>query len=161
MNLNKPKAHIIDYFFILALFCVFTASALVVVLIGVNVYQSTITNMNENYTSRTSLTYVTQKIRQNDAIGDVSVGVVNGTSALILEKNYNDVPYCTYIYTFNGELKELFIKKGQAFSPGDGESIMAVQNFAISRISEHLIKLETTNSKGTTLETFVSLECDD
>lgn len=158
MNFNKPKTHVIDYFFILSLFCVFAASALVVVLIGVNVYESTVTNMNENYTSRTSLTYVLEKVRQNDGTGNISVGDIQGQSAIIIEKIYDNVPYCTYIYAYDGELKELFIKKDQLFSPGEGESIMEVKNFTISKVGENLIKLETTSNEGMILDTFINLQ---
>lgn len=158
MNFNKPKTHVIDYFFILSLFCVFAASALVVVLIGVNVYKSTVANMNENYTSRTSLTYVLEKVRQNDGAGDVSVGDIQGHSAIIIEKNYANVPYRTYIYAYNGELKELFIKKEQLFAPGEGEAIMEVKDFTISKVGENLIKLETTSTEGTILDTFINLQ---
>lgn len=157
MNLNKPKNHVIDYFFILGLFFVFTATALVVVLIGVNVYESTVANMNENYTSRTSLTYVGEKIRQNDSSGSISVGDVQGSSALIIEKNVNSVPYVIYIYAYDGKLKELFIKKDQSFLPGDGDSVMEVANFNISKPTNNLIKIETMDSNGKTLETFINL----
>lgn len=157
MNLNKPKNHVIDYFFILGLFFVFTATALVVVLIGVNVYEATVANMNENYTSRTALTYVGEKIRQNDSSGTISVGEIQGSDALIIEKNVNSVPYLIYIYAYDGKLKELFIKKDQSFIPGDGDTIMDVAYFNVSQQSNNLIKIETTDSNGKTLETFINL----
>lgn len=157
MNFNKPKTHVIDYFFILALFCVFTASALVVVLIGVNVYEATVGNMNDNYTTRTSLNYVTEKIRQNDNAGSISVGEIGGNSALLIEKSVNSVPYVTYIYAYHGNLKELFIKKDQTFALGEGETIMNVERFDISEWSNNLIRIETSDAKGKTLDTFISL----
>lgn len=157
MNFNKPKNHVIDYFFILGLFFVFTTTALVVVLIGINVYESTVANMNENYTSRTSLTYVGEKIRQNDSSGNISVGEIQGASALMIEKNVNAIPYVIYIYAYDGKLKELFIKKDQPFLPGDGESVMEVAYFNISKLSNNLIKIETNDANGKTLETFINL----
>lgn len=157
MNLNKPKNHVIDYFFILGLFFVFTLTALVVVLIGVNVYESTVNNMNENYTSRTALSYVGEKIRQNDSSGNITVGEVQGSEALMIEKNVNGVPYIIYIYAHDGKLKELFIKKDQPFLPGDGESIMDVAYFKIAKLSNNLIKIETNDGNGKTLDTFINL----
>lgn len=154
MNFNKPKTHMIDFLFPLALFCVFSVSTFIVVIIGTNVYQSTVVNMNENYTTRTSLTYVKEKVRQGDINGKVTVGNIAGNSTLILEETFENVPYRTYIYGYNGSLKELFIKKDQPFSLGDGKAIMAVDNFTVSKVGS-VLKLEITNAQGTPLEAFV------
>lgn len=157
MNLNKPKNHVINYVFIVGLFLVFTATALVVVVIGVNVYESTINNMNQNYTTRTSLTYVGEKIRQNDSRGSISVGEIEGASALMIEKEIDSVSYVTYIYAYEGKLKELFIKKDQPFLPGDGQSIMEISSFKITKPSNNLIRIETNDINGKKLETFINL----
>lgn len=76
---GAQKGHVVDFLFTLALFCVFAASALMVVVIGANVYRQTVRGMDSNYDSRTSLTYLTEKVRQNDAANAVtirSVGIV-------------------------------------------------------------------------------------
>lgn len=39
---NEPSRHIVDILFVLALFCVFAASALMLVTIGANVYKQTL-----------------------------------------------------------------------------------------------------------------------
>ena len=53
---GAQKGHVVDFLFTLALFCVFAASALMVVVIGANVYRQTVRGMDSNYDSRTSLT---------------------------------------------------------------------------------------------------------
>ena len=59
---GAQKGHVVDFLFTLALFCVFAASALMVVVIGANVYRQTVRGMDSNYDSRTSLTYLTEKV---------------------------------------------------------------------------------------------------
>ena len=77
--------HMVDFLFTIALFCAFAATSLIVVIIGANVYQGTVRGMNENYALRTSLSYVSQKVRQNDGAGEIHIGTLDGVPALVLE----------------------------------------------------------------------------
>lgn len=75
MNIRfQPRRHVIDLLFTLALFCVFAASALLVVLIGADVYESSARGMDRNFDLQTSLHYVAAKVRQCDAAGAVRAG---------------------------------------------------------------------------------------
>ena len=58
MNPSRNQKHFIDVLFTLGLLCVFAASALAVVLIGAHVYKTTAADMDANYTTRTSLSYI-------------------------------------------------------------------------------------------------------
>ena len=73
---SKTGTHMVDLLFTLALVCVFAASALMVVLIGANVYQNTVEGMDENFSARTSVTYVATKIRQNDTEGTAYISTL-------------------------------------------------------------------------------------
>ena len=73
MNPRQRQNHFIDVLFTLGLLCVFAASALAVVLIGAHVYQSTAADMDANYTTRTSLSYVAEKVRQHNESGSISL----------------------------------------------------------------------------------------
>ena len=90
MNPRQHQNHFIDVLFTLGLLCVFTASALAVVLIGAHVYQSTAEDMDANYTTRTSLSYMAEKIRQHDVSGSVSMGKIEDRDALILLETIED-----------------------------------------------------------------------
>ena len=46
---RTQKDHVVDFLFTLALFCVFAASALTVVVTGANVYRQTVRRMDQNY----------------------------------------------------------------------------------------------------------------
>lgn len=83
---GAQKGHVVDFLFTLALFCVFAASALMVVVIGANVYRQTVRGMDSNYDSRTSLTYLTEKVRQNDAANAVTIRSVGDSPALVLSQ---------------------------------------------------------------------------
>lgn len=61
------QVHITDLLFSLGLLCLFTISSLTVLLIGAHVYKQTALDMKTNYTTRTALTYVAEKVRQHDS----------------------------------------------------------------------------------------------
>ena len=57
--------------FVLALFGVFAVSALALVTIGADVYQHTVEDMGVNYESRTAVSYIMEKVRQNDTADSI------------------------------------------------------------------------------------------
>ena len=83
MKGKQENHHIVDVLFVLALFCVFAVSALILLLIGANVYQKTVNDMDANYNGRTAVSYITEKIRQNDSDSAVSVGTLMGKPSII------------------------------------------------------------------------------
>jgi hypothetical protein len=141
MQFKSENKHMVDILFVLALFSVFTISALLLVILGADVYSKTIDDMDQNFTTRTSFSYITEKIRQADRTGAVEIGTFDGQDALILSQSLDDTVYCTYIYLYNGHLKELFIKKGQDIQPKAGQDIIALTSFHLEQMDDHLYRL--------------------
>lgn len=144
----KTNSHVVDLLFTLALFCVFTASSLMVVLIGAKVYKGSISGMTGNYDMRTSLTYISQKVRQGDVAGGVYIDKLNGSDALVLEQSYNETAYQTWIYYDEGYVKELFTRKDNPILPESGSSIVAVADFKIERDDNGIFTFTTTDKSG-------------
>lgn len=157
--LTRPKGHVVDLLFTLALFCVFAFSSLSVAVIGANVYRSTVNNMGQNFSMRTSLAYVTEKVRQNDTAGAVYVQQLDDKPALVLEQSYNGTTYQTWIYHKDGSLRELFIRKGVAFSAQDGQEITQINAFSVALPDEGLLEFSMTDEQGQTVRQAVSLRC--
>ena len=156
MKRIKKVTHIIDFLFPLTLFGVFAFCALAVVLIGSGVYKKTVSSMDAHYNLNTSLSYVVEKIRQNDTQGAVSAENQSGIPVLVLDQAYNNTPFRTYIYSQEGYLKELFIKKESVFNPDDGESIMEISAFDITEIDDGLFCLTTADKDGDHVSTCLS-----
>ena len=53
--------------------------------------------MDSNYDSRTSLTYLTEKVRQNDAANAVTIRSVGDSPALVLSQQAGERIYETWI----------------------------------------------------------------
>ena len=97
----------IDTVFIVSLFVMFAITAILLILIGARQYRFTADSMNRNYEIRTASSYLTEKVHQSDTITGVSVVDFSVGSALALTDRQNNQTYITYIYYYDGVLKEL------------------------------------------------------
>ena len=73
MRFRLKQRHMIDFLFPVALFFVFALSALTVILLATQIYRSTTENSSLNYTARTSLSYISEKVHQNDSRQSISL----------------------------------------------------------------------------------------
>ena len=64
--MKKYSQHTIDFLFPIALLFVFTASSLLVLLLASNIYQHIVRDSQSSFEQGTTLTYITNKLRQND-----------------------------------------------------------------------------------------------
>lgn len=144
----KSNKHVVDLLFTLALFCVFAASSLMVVLIGATVYKNSVKSMTENYDVRTSLTYLSQKMHQNDFAGGVILETVNEKPALVFEQEYSSATYQTWIYYEGGYIKELFTKKGNPFKAEIGSDIIEASDFNVNRDKDGIFTFTVTDTAG-------------
>lgn len=170
MNMQKemPKRnhekedgkHIVDVLFVLALFGIFAASALMLVTLGANVYKQTVAHMDENYAERTTYAYITEKIRQNNSEGTVSIAELEGTPALVFTTTLSDVEYCTYLYYYEGYLKELSLRKdifaGNSLLSA-GQDIIPLSSFSIEPAENHLIKIRICTMDNNSFMIYASL----
>lgn len=162
MNERKEKSHIVDVLFVLALFGVFTISALVLVILGANIYKQTVSHMTDNYSSRMACSYFAEKVRQNDLASSVELDELYGTEALVFLQEIDDETYATYLYYHDGYLKELFMRKGSNI--GDtplaaGNSIMKLESLDMEFVSDNLLEIYFTLSEGTQQHVYISTHC--
>ena len=148
MKFRTQHRHVIDFTFPIAVFFVFAASSLAVLMLAANIYSSQTAEANNNYMARTSLSYVNEKIRQNDERGGISIQSLEGQDCLVLENQVAGVSYLTYIYQHEGKLKELFLREGVDARLRDVQEIMEVQKFSVEGIGEGLFRLTSVDLDG-------------
>lgn len=157
MRFRTQRKHMIDFLFSVALFFVFALSAVIVILLAARIYQSTTENSSLNYTSRTSLSYIGEKIHQNDLDGAVYLGSFDGYEALVMEQELKDVTYYTYIYACDNELKELFTSGDSGIKASSGQTILEIQNFSMEQLSDNLFKFSCTDRNNQQASTIVGI----
>lgn len=155
MNRNPARKHSTDILFVLVLFLVFTSSALAVILLGARVYQSTSSRMESNYNVRTALAYVSEKIRQNDESGAVSLCELDGIPALTLSQRMEDTSYITYLYFQDGALKELLTEASREVSAEQGTAIISLKSFSVRETDDGFYSIRAENDQGETLSLLI------
>lgn len=159
LKLHK-RSHKIDTVFVAALFTVFAATAFLVVLISAKQYQNTADSMKYNYEIRTASSYLAEKVRQNDSAFHIAVSELEGIPALCLTSVENGVHYTTYIYCYDGALRELFVSEHSVFAPNAGQKIVPLLDFAPEAIDSGLLRITVTGTDGTPVPLYISLHAD-
>ncbi len=145
--MGKARKHVFDLLFSLALFFVFAATSLLVVMIGANVYRGTVNTMERTFASRTSLSYIAEKLRQNDNEGAAEVGDIAGLPALVITQQHSGVTLQTYIYYYNGYLTELLATENTPLQPELGQAVLALGGFYIEE-DNNLFTVTTVGEDG-------------
>ncbi len=153
------KSHVLQLLFTLTLFCVFAASSLLVVILGSRVYSKTISDMNGNYDIRTSLNYITEKIRQSDRAGSIQIGSFGDSDSLLLDQTVDGTVYRTWIYQYDGYLYEIFAHKDAALQPANGQAIMPLAALSCAYEEPGLLRIQTTGADGLTASLLLSPRC--
>ena len=146
----KSRSHQADSFFVMLLFFLFALTAFILVLIGVKQYKSTANAMNYNYEVRTVTSYLREKVRQNDSDAAISVETINGTKALCLKNTINDIVYNTFIYYYNGSLRELYVQDGSSYSLDSGQRIVEIGGLDMTETTDKMITVTITDTSGGT-----------
>lgn len=169
--MKEQKTFMVDILFLLALFVLFTISSLILVSVGAEVYRQTTSDMSTNYDMRTSIAYITEKVRQNDSlivsedgsnVSNVTIASLNGKQALVLTQELNSEYYETYLYLHDGHLKELLIKSGTDLGEHTlfaGQNIMELSDLEMKILSDNLLSITLVTPDNQSHEFFISTHC--
>lgn len=157
MRFQSRKNHVIDILFPISLYFVFAVSALTVLLLATNVYQTSTEHSALNYNAETTLSYLVEKIHQNDAADSVSIGTFDDHQALILKQQYNDTQYLTYIYVNDNNLMELYTKAGSTVSADAGKIILPLKSLDMEMTDSHTLHFTCTDMQNNTLSSYVQI----
>ena len=157
---QRGQTHTTDLLFTIGLFCVFAAAAFILIMIGIHAYQTTVTSMQDTYSTRTAISYVAEKLRQNDTVGSVSLGEVEGRTALVLSDEINGTTYLTYIYADDETLYELTVREGMTATLSLGDPILDVRDFAIADAGNGFYEFTASDTNGNTVRFLTHLRSD-
>ncbi|MCL1830408.1 MAG: DUF4860 domain-containing protein [Oscillospiraceae bacterium] len=139
----------IDILFSLTLFSVFAMAVLMVLLSGGQIYQNVVNDISIQFESRTSVSYITTKLRRCDTNDSVRVEMFGDAEALFLTEVAADgKEYETVIYLHEGDVKEQFTEKGNHFPPSTGTTILSVQSINFSMVDNSLVVIDYTTDEG-------------
>lgn len=157
LRLDNRRTTKIDGVFVITLFTMFAVTAFLLILIGAKQYQHTTDTMDDNYETRTISSYLTEKLRQNDAGGTIAITKLDGNPALSLKTVENNISYVTYIYYYDNALREIVVNDSSVFSLKTGQEIIKTGGFATEMVSENLLKITITTTKGKNQTLYLTL----
>ena len=158
-NFTDNRSNRIDMIFVFALVTLFAATSFILVLIGAKQYRFVTNTMNENYETRTTSSYLTEKIRQYDIYDAITVSNLEGTPALSIHSVEDDISFVTYIYYYDGSLRELVVTENSVFSLDSGQEIIDMKGFNPTLVNDALLSVEVTDTTGNTQVLYFNLHC--
>ena len=99
--------HTLDVVFPLLFILLFCFCALLVVLQGARIYEKTAAGLEENYTVRTAVSYLQEKVRECGDASLISVQEMEGQQVLVIDSVHGEEMYSSYIYLEDGNLEEV------------------------------------------------------
>lgn len=134
------SARKIDTAFVSCLLLLFAVTSCILILIGAEQYHATTDAMNQNYEVRTTVSYLKEKIHQNDANAETETVYFAGGYALVLTNSIDGNTYSTYIYYYDGALRELSVAENSVCTPDAGQIIVTLESFDAEIVRPGLVR---------------------
>ena len=139
------------FVFALTLLLLIAVLTSAVIAAGGDAYKKIADGMDDNYSRRTPLSYLATKIRQNDETEDIYADSPNGIPAIAIKKSYGGEEDVTYLYFYDGYIREIFLKlkngAPQDFSPGYGAAVVPADAFEFD-VGTDYVDLTVTDTGG-------------
>ncbi len=151
MERSNKKSWYMNTVCVIVLLGIFTIAALILVNMGVQVYRNIVAENASNYRLRTSLSYVTTKMRQMDQEGSIQLEQREGVEVLVMNQRIDGTPYETLIYFYKGKLYELFHEQGGEFYLSDvrcGYEITEIAKFSMEEVNTRLMRFTAMDDSG-------------
>jgi len=148
------KKHSVNMMFTILLLGIFALSAVFVAIMGAKVYANSADKMQANFDTRTSLVYLTEKIRT--CPGDnYSVREVDGSPALVLSETVGGKVYESWVFVSNDELCEATVSQGDTVAPAAAQKIMELKSLDAA-IKDGGIEISVETVEGDQNTTFIA-----
>ena len=132
------KQNQFPFILIMLLYLIIVILSVLIIFLGKNIYDNINEERNTNYNLRVSLSYIANKVRQSDKGGAVELRQVNGENALVLNEEYDDEEYQTWIYFYEGGIYEMLTDSGSTFELSDGMKLLDADVFNIEKVRDNL-----------------------
>lgn len=156
---REKTAHIIDLFFAITLFGVFAISAIMVVFLGIKIYETTVNDMSRNFTSRTAVSYIREKLRQSDMEGSVSIEEVDGLPTIVIQSVNDNGIRKVYINSYAGYLREATVYSLEVPSRDKFVKLMELQSFSVRQVATGIYYVTVVDTEGETDFAYISTKC--
>lgn len=135
----------------LAVFGIFAVCAALVLLTGAEIYRDLNMRSSEGFENRTAAQYITTRVRQ---AADISVEKFDGNQALAIRETIDGDSYVTWVYCYDGYMRELLSIEGAKAAPEHGETILEAEALHFSW-EDGLLYVRIVYADGTAQQLFL------
>lgn len=135
------------FIFIMLIYLIIVILSVMIISLGKNIYDSINEERNTNYNLRVSLSYIANKIRQSDKRSAVEIRQVSGVNALVLNEEFDEEKYQTWIYFYEDGIYEMYTDAGAAFELSDGLKVVDADAFSIEKVKDDLYRFYTSSNE--------------
>jgi len=153
----KEKTRSVELLFPLLLTGLYILSAVTVLLLTAGVYSGGRTRSQAQYESFTALSYLTERVRRNDREEGLCLGKIGEQDAIIFTIHTETGSYDTYLYCYEGHLRELMVKKELTPEPNMGRKLLPLASFTPEMSADGLLLLRCTATDGVEAVQYVAL----
>ena len=148
------KSHSVNMMFTILLLGIFALTAIFVAVMGAKVYANSAEKLSANFDTRTSIVYLSEKIRTNPS-DSYDIREVDGNTALVLSEEFKGFVFESWIFVSNERLCEITITQGDTVLPGVAQQIMPLRSLD-ARLVDGGIEITVVTVAGDTNSTFLS-----
>ena len=130
--IKEKQGFRVDSVGVFLLGAVFLFLSIGLVLLGGSVYSHIIAGSARNDDARTTFSYLANQVRRADSGAGVEIGYLGEQQALLLNHDYAGWAFVTYLYYYDGALRELFVEKGYELEPEAGLPIVWLEDIRFS-----------------------------
>ena len=141
----RRRSHSVQQMLPVLLLALFLLLAGLTAVLSASAYKQ-ILDRSDRLDRSTALTYIAEKVRQNDTAGSIRVGTIGDCQALVIRQG-DRIVYDTYIYCYDGSLRELMIKRELEPTPDMGRSLLPMESLELEN-TDGLLKIRCTDPQG-------------
>lgn len=158
ISMSEVRGQGVSGAFVFLLLGVFAVLSTLMVLLSAQLYRVTVDQTRYHNDQRVLGSYLMNVVRGNDAASAVRVAHYDDTDVLCLVSGEGDESYITYVYCWDGTLRELFASAKDAFVPENGERICPAQAFR-PEVEGALLTMHCVDGRGRAQALQSALHC--
>ncbi|MCR5775794.1 MAG: DUF4860 domain-containing protein [Lachnospiraceae bacterium] len=158
----KKRITISDIFPVI-LFLVFTLSVLCFVAFSAKLYKNIVHQSESSMDTDIAARYMIEKFRSHDELGSIKIADFKGHEAVRLENRVKDELYITYIYVYDGYLREIYAPESELdnYEEDSGTEILEIKDMSTEMISDNLVRFSFVSADDKVSEAVVSIKSEE
>lgn len=142
------------------LFLVFTLSVLSFVAFSAKLYQNIVYQSESSMDTDIAARYMIEKFRSHDELGNIKIDDFKGHDAVRFENQVKDISYITYIYVYDGYLREIYAPQSDLdeYTEDSGTEILEIKDMSTEMISDNLVRFRFVSTDDKISEAVVSIK---